>query len=196
MGASKRLAEQIVRSLDGRGTAFCAVRFGNVLGSRGSVIPTFVRQIQAGGPVTVTDREMIRYFMSVEEAVTLVLEAGALSSGGEVFTLEMGEPIGILELARKLILLSGRVPGRDVPIVITGARPGERLREELVDDEEDPRPSGRPGIVVSTAPPPDRAALRRAIDRLERLARDGRVAELAECVRSPDVPAATEEIVA
>jgi FlaA1/EpsC-like NDP-sugar epimerase len=187
MGGSKRLAEAIVRSLEERGTAFCAVRFGNVLGSRGSVIPTFLRQIRAGGPVTVTDPGMIRYFMSVEEAVTLVLEAAALSSGGEVFTLEMGEPVGILDLARKLIRLSGRVPERDVAIVFTGARPGERLREELVDDAEDPVPAGRPGIVVSRPPPPDRPALHRTLADLERLARDGRLADLADGLRSPEL---------
>lgn len=185
MGGSKRVAEEIVRSLEGRGTAFCAVRFGNVLGSRGSVIPTFLRQIRAGGPVTVTDPGMIRYFMSVEEAVTLVLEAATLSIGGEVFTLEMGEPVGMLDLARKLIHLSGRVPERDVAIVFTGARPGERLREELVDDEEHPAPTGRLGIVVSTPPAPDRPTLHRALADLERFARDGHLTELADGLRSP-----------
>ena len=185
MGGSKRVAEEIVRSLEGRGTAFCAVRFGNVLGSRGSVIPTFLRQIRAGGPVTVTEPGMIRYFMSVEEAVTLVLEAATLSLGGEVFTLDMGEPVSMLDLARKLIHLSGRVPERDVAIVFTGARPGERLREELVDDEEHPGPTGRLGIVVSIPPAPDRPTLHRALADLERFARDGRMSELADGLRSP-----------
>ena len=189
MGGSKRIAEEIVRSLEGRGTAFCAVRFGNVLGSRGSVIPTFLRQIRAGGPVTVTDASMIRYFMSVQEAVLLVLQAAALARGGEVFTLDMGEPVNIMDLARKLIRLSGHVPGRDVDITITGARPGERLREELVDDEEDPRPSGRPGIVVSTPPPPDAGALRRGLADLERMAREGMLDELAAGLRAGLRPA-------
>jgi len=116
MGASKWFAEQIVRSFQIGGSAMCSVRFGNVLGSRGSVIPTFLRQIGAGGPLTVTDPSMARYFMSIQEAVCLVLQAAAMSRGGEVFTLEMGEPVNILDLARRLVHLSGRVPGRDVKI--------------------------------------------------------------------------------
>jgi FlaA1/EpsC-like NDP-sugar epimerase len=124
MGTSKWLAEQVVRSLQNGHSVLCAVRFGNVLGSRGSVIPTFFRQIARGGPVTVTDPNMTRYFMSVQEAVQLVLQAAALSTGGEVFTLDMGEPVRILDVAERLIRLSGRIPGRDVPIAITGVRPG------------------------------------------------------------------------
>ncbi|HEY7666799.1 MAG TPA: nucleoside-diphosphate sugar epimerase/dehydratase [Actinomycetota bacterium] len=183
MGGSKRLAEEIVRGLAGRDTVYCAVRFGNVLGSRGSVVPTFLRQIAAGGPVTVTDPAMTRYFMSVEEAVQLVLQAATLASGGEVFTLEMGEPVNILELARNLIRLSGRVPGRDVAVQVVGARPGEKRHEELVDDDEAPVPTGYPGIVVATPPPPDPAALRRRLREMEACARDGRQAELAACIR-------------
>jgi FlaA1/EpsC-like NDP-sugar epimerase len=160
MGASKQLAEEVVRSLDGRSTAFCAVRFGNVLGSRGSVVPTFLRQIEAGGPVTVTDPEMTRYFMSIAEAVQLVLQASAMARGGDVFTLEMGEPMKIMDLANRMIRLSGRVPGRDISVEIVGRRPGEKYHEELVDDEEHPLPSGHPDIVVAYPPTPDPAALR------------------------------------
>ena len=183
MGGSKRMAEQIVRGLSGRGTVLCAVRFGNVLGSRGSVVPTFLRQIAAGGPVTVTDPEMTRYFMSVEEAVQLVLQAAALAGGGEVFTLEMGEPVNILELAHRLIRLSGRVPGRDIAVEVVGIRPGEKRHEELVDDDEAPESTGHPGIVVAVPPPPEPAALRRRLREMEGLAREGEYARLAECIR-------------
>jgi FlaA1/EpsC-like NDP-sugar epimerase len=179
MGASKWFAEQIVRSLHGSGMTLCAVRFGNVLGSRGSVIPTFFRQIARGGPVTVTDPSMARYFMSVQEAVQLVLQAGAMAEGGEVFTLDMGQPVNILDLARRLIRLSGRVPGRDIEIEIIGARPGEKLVEEVSDPDERVLPSGHPSIVVSGPPVPSPALLREALFQLESLAREGMDRELA-----------------
>ncbi|MGH2661069.1 MAG: polysaccharide biosynthesis protein, partial [Actinomycetota bacterium] len=173
MGATKWFAEQIVRSVDGNRCVFSAVRFGNVLGSRGSVIPTFLRQIARGGPVTVTDPSMTRYFMSTEEAVQLVLQAAAISRGGEVLTLDMGTPVNILDLARKLIRLAGRVPDRDVPIVIVGPRPGEKLAEDLVDGEEEPLPSSHSSILVSRPLVPDRPALRRALRELEALLGEG-----------------------
>jgi FlaA1/EpsC-like NDP-sugar epimerase len=169
MGASKWFAEQIVRSMQAGGSGMCAVRFGNVLGSRGSVIPTFLRQMATGGPITVTDPAMARYFMSIQEAVCLVLQAAAMSRGGEVFTLEMGEPVNILDLARRLIHLSGRVPGRDVKIEVIGRRPGEKLVEDLLDPHEHPEPSGHVGIMVSRPQAPDRAALKRALRELELL---------------------------
>jgi FlaA1/EpsC-like NDP-sugar epimerase len=136
MGASKRLAEQVVLAHSPRGAAYCAVRFGNVLGSRGSVIPTFARQIEAGGPVTVTNPHMTRFFMSVEEAVQLVLQASVLSEGGDIFMLEMGAPIRIIDLARRMIELSGFHVGSDISIEIVGSRPGEKLQEELSSPEE------------------------------------------------------------
>ncbi len=138
MGASKRLAEQIVLSRAPAGASYCTVRFGNVLGSRGSVIPTFTRQIAAGGPVTVTDARMTRFFMSVHEAVQLVLESSVLSDGGgEVFMLEMGKPVRILDLAERMIRLSGYQVGVDIPIHVIGMRPGEKLDEELRTPEEE-----------------------------------------------------------
>jgi len=179
MGASKWFAEQIVRSYPDSSCVFCAVRFGNVLGSRGSVIPTFFHQIAKGGPVTVTDTNMTRYFMSVQEAVLLVLQAAALSRGGEVFTLDMGEAINILHLAENLIRLSGRVPGRDVGIEIVGTRPGEKLVEDLVSPDEHPLPSSHPSIVVSHPPVPEQLTLRRSLRDLEALAKEGRSDELA-----------------
>ena len=136
MGASKRLAEQTVLARAPEGAAYCAVRFGNVLGSRGSVIPTFARQIAQGGPVTVTDPRMTRFFMSVEEAVQLVLQSSVLSSGGEIFMLEMGVPVRILDLAERMIRLSGCQVGIDIPIEISGIRSGEKLTEELSTPDE------------------------------------------------------------
>jgi len=151
MGASKRVAEIYIQALNGRSgcdTRFKAVRFGNVLGSSGSVIPTFRKQILAGGPVTVTHPEMTRYFMTIPEAAQLVLQAAAVGSGGQIFLLDMGEPVRIVDLAKEMITLSGFRPDEDIDIVFTGVRPGEKLFEELRTTGEDIETTVHPKVMV------------------------------------------------
>ena len=168
MGASKRVCEQVVLSLAPSGSAWCAVRFGNVLGSRGSVVPTFVRQIRKGGPVTLTHPDMTRYFMSIPEAVQLVLQAGALARQREIFVLDMGEPVRILDLAHRMISLAGLRPDVDILIEITGPRPGERLNEVLNTAEEHPADTSHPKIMQLNPPLLANGALTEALGRLSR----------------------------
>ncbi len=152
MGASKRVAEMFIQYMDKKSsTNFVAVRFGNVLDSRCSVVPLFKKQIARGGPVTVTHQEMTRYFMTIPEAVQLIIQAGAIAKGGEVFVLDMGEPVKIMNLAKSLIKLSGFEPGKDIDITITGIRPGEKLFEELLTDEEGTNSTKHERIFVAKA---------------------------------------------
>ncbi len=190
MGQSKALCEWIVEALgsnDGSETRFIAVRFGNVLGSSGSVVPIFKRQIEKGGPVTVTDPEMTRYFMTIPEAVSLVVQAGGMGSNGQVFVLDMGKPVKILDLAQNMIRLSGKEPGRDIPIVFSGTRPGEKLHEELWSETETVSPTGHPKIFRLTAPAVDSTWLDGELEALAELVAksdaDGVVARLAQIAR-------------
>jgi FlaA1/EpsC-like NDP-sugar epimerase len=148
MGTSKRITELIMQSLQGNGTRFMAVRFGNVVGSSGSVIPLFRRQIEQGGPVTVTHPEINRYFMTIPEASQMILQAGAMGEGGEIFVLRMGTPVKISDMARDLIRLSGKEPDVDIKIVFTGLREGEKLYEELITVGEDILPTGHEKVMV------------------------------------------------
>lgn len=167
MGASKRAAEIYVQALAAKSkTKFTTVRFGNVLGSNGSVIPLFKEQIKKGGPVTVTDPEIIRYFMTIPEAAQLVLQAGCIGDGGEIFVLDMGEPVRILDLAEELIRLSGLAPYQDIDIVFTGLRPGEKLFEELLVEGEGIKPTQHKKIRVLTAAESDMNNINQGLEAL------------------------------
>jgi len=182
MGTTKRLGELIVQHASRRtGRAYVVVRFGNVLGSRGSVVPLFQSQIAAGGPVTITHPQITRYFMTIPEAVRLVVQAATLGKGGEVFVLDMGEPLRIYDLACDLIRLNGLDPELDIPIVFTGLRPGEKIHEALYTAAERVQPTAHPGIQVATEQPPIPAEeLEVVLDELERLASEHRLPELRD----------------
>lgn len=171
MGATKRLAEMIIEAMDkhSKNTVFAAVRFGNVLGSSGSVIPLFKKQIAEGGPVTVTHPEITRYFMTIPEAVQLVIQAGAMAKSGEIFVLDMGEPVKIIDLANDLIKLSGFEPGIDIEVEITGLRPGEKLYEELLMAEEGLKTTRHEKIFVSNLTDVDYKRLKKELAQLQKM---------------------------
>ena len=146
MGASKRLCEMIVQCRTDSETAFSAVRFGNVLGSNGSVVPLFKRQIEAGGPVTLTDKRIIRYFMTIPEACRLVMEAAVMTDGNQIFVFDMGSPVRVVDLAQRMIKLSG---AQDIEIQFTGLRDGEKLYEEVLNDAEQTKPTHHPKIMIA-----------------------------------------------
>jgi FlaA1/EpsC-like NDP-sugar epimerase len=165
------------------GTEFAAVRFGNVLGSNGSVIPLFRKQILNGGPVTVTDKNIIRYFMTIPEAVSLVMQAGALARRGEVFVLDMGEPVKILDLAEKIIKLSGYEPYKDIKIEFTGLRPGEKLYEELLLSSEGIKTTQNKKIFIGTQKDFDITAYRENLEKLIQSARDNDVDKVIDMIK-------------
>lgn len=169
MGASKRICETYIQSLAQSGrtqTQFITTRFGNVLGSNGSVVPLFRKQIEAGGPITITHKDIIRYFMTIPEACQLVLEAGFMGRGGEIYVFDMGQPVKIYDLAVKMISLAGLKPGKDIPIEITGLRPGEKLYEELLADEENTIPTHHPKIKTARVREHDFERVKLAIDQM------------------------------
>ena len=185
MGASKRVCERLVQAASSRGRGrYCAVRFGNVLGSDGSVVPLFQRQLERGGPLTVTHPDASRYFMTIPEAVRLVLQAAAMGQGGEVYLLDMGDPVRIVDLARQLVRLAGLREGEDVDIVFTGLRPGEKLHEELHTRAEQVRSTLRERILSWDLAPEDEPSLRAQVTELERVAVHGDAASIRAALRS------------
>jgi FlaA1/EpsC-like NDP-sugar epimerase len=167
MGASKRIAEMYVQSLGQTcSTRFVTTRFGNVLGSNGSVIPIFKKQIERGGPVTVTHPDITRYFMTIPEACQLVLEAGTIGQGGEIFIFDMGKSVKIVDLVRKMIKLYGLTVGKDIEIVYSGLRPGEKLYEELLNDQENTLPTHHPQIMRAKVQEFDHASVKAQVDDL------------------------------
>jgi len=179
MGASKRIAEMYVQAHDKKAnTRFITTRFGNVLGSNGSVIPQFRKQIESGGPITVTDAEVTRYFMTIPEAVSLVLEAGTMGQGGEIFIFDMGKSVKILDLAQKMILLSGLTLGKDIQIEFTGLRPGEKLYEELLADKENTLPTYHDRIMIARVENRDAAAIEADINDFPSLVNDSNETEI------------------
>ena len=185
MGASKRMCEMVIQGLakDCKTTKFVAVRFGNVLGSNGSVIPLFKKQIKEGGPVTVTHKEIIRYFMTIPEAAQLVIQAGAIASGGEIFVLDMGEPVKIYDLAHDLIRLSGFKPFEDIDIEVTGLRPGEKLYEELLMDDEGLTDTKYEKIHIGKPGEADYEILKKSFKELDRLLKVGEVDGVIDMIR-------------
>ena len=169
MGATKRVAEMYVQSKNKvSSTRFVTTRFGNVLGSNGSVIPLFKKQIEQGGPITVTHPEVTRYFMTIPEACQLVLDAGVMGNGGEIFVFDMGDSVRIVDLAEKMIQLSGFTPGKDIQIEFTGLRPGEKLYEELLNDKESIMPTHHDKIMIAQVIEYDYERIRTSLDFLER----------------------------
>jgi FlaA1/EpsC-like NDP-sugar epimerase len=179
MGASKRVAELAIQDLNAvYDTRFVSVRFGNVLGSAGSVIPTFREQILEGGPVTVTHPEMVRYFMTVTEAAQLVLQAGAIGEGGEIFVLDMGEPVRIFDMAKDMITLFGLRPFDDIDIVFSGIRPGEKLFEELETEGEHMTRTRHPKIFIGKINSCDSETVTQALEHFSELSNLGHEGEL------------------
>ena len=188
MGATKRIGEMLVRTFpNGAGTRFACVRFGNVLGSRGSVVPLFKKQISEGGPVTITHPDMVRYFMTIQEAVQLILCAGTLANRGEIFVLDMGNPRKILELAREMILLSGLEPDRDIETKFTGLRPGEKLVEELVASSEELAPTRFEKLSLIEPQPFDVRALLDHVSALLQAAKTHDKKQAQQLLLSPDI---------